>query len=318
MSPIIFAFILSILVMLDIPHTLFGWYEEYLTMVWKTMEPLDYRINEINGSSVNNELYHDIGWWNRNGWAKGLHIINDVRVEYYGREIEKSHRRFEHISGTPIGMDDSTYHQFVVADIGCGGGILMEGLQNHSYVKHIKRKIKFVGVDISRHSIKEAVIHANEHHHYHIDYKVASAYSLPFRNESIDVIMLSDILDHLDDLPRAMNEVSRVLKDHGKIVFGTITRRVWSYLNICNLAEWFGLIPLGTHDYRLFITPDEMSTLFNAIQFKPNEFIPMDVSWKFDWNGMVAFRNMIRFNKATLKKASCPVKGLYLGYAHKK
>lgn len=51
-----------------------------------------------------------------------------------------------------------------------------------------------------------------------IRFKTADVYSLPFKNGSFDAVIGSSVLHHLD-LERALPEISRVLKDKGKIAF---------------------------------------------------------------------------------------------------
>lgn len=46
----------------------------------------------------------------------------------------------------------------------------------------------------------------------------ADIYKLPIEDESIDIIILSEILEHLDKLPLAMKEIKRVLKRGGIIL----------------------------------------------------------------------------------------------------
>ena len=46
---------------------------------------------------------------------------------------------------------------------------------------------------------------------------VGDAHSLPFKNDSFDVVLATEVLEHLKEPQRALNEMKRVLKDGGKL-----------------------------------------------------------------------------------------------------
>ena len=60
-------------------------------------------------------------------------------------------------------------------------------------------------------------------------------YSIPFRNETFDLVICQSVLEHLDNLDRALKEVSRVLKKNGKLIIGSplknkITKKLFALL----------------------------------------------------------------------------------------
>lgn len=57
-------------------------------------------------------------------------------------------------------------------------------------------------------------------------------FNLPFRAQSFDVIVLSEVLEHLDLPEEALKEVYRVLDDHGKLIISVPYREVITY-QIC-------------------------------------------------------------------------------------
>ncbi len=94
-----------------------------------------------------------------------------------------------------------------VLDLGCGPGILTD---------YFRRKgAKISGVDISK---KEIEIARSEFKG--IDFKVASAYKLPYPPNTFDMVISSWVIHYLD-LDRALKEVRRVLKKGGFLVFST-------------------------------------------------------------------------------------------------
>ena len=81
--------------------------------------------------------------------------------------------------------------------------------------------------------------------------------SLP--SSSADVVIMADVLDHIEQFGLALYEAARVLRPKGALFIGTINRTLQAWWAALALGETLRLIPPGTHDYRLFITPDELA-----------------------------------------------------------
>jgi dolichol-phosphate mannosyltransferase len=72
----------------------------------------------------------------------------------------------------------------------------------------------------------------------------ASCLSLPFRSESFDVVVNSEVIEHVPDDPVILEEMWRVLRPGGKLILGTpdYSRRLWI------LLEWiYGKILPGAY-----------------------------------------------------------------------
>ena len=97
-----------------------------------------------------------------------------------------------------------------VLDYGCGSGNLAEKINS------FKPK-KVVAVDISEEAIKKAKKKLKEGDQS-IDYRVDNCENLSLESNSFDVVYGSGILHHLN-LKKSLNELNRVLKIGGTIVF---------------------------------------------------------------------------------------------------
>jgi 2-polyprenyl-6-hydroxyphenyl methylase/3-demethylubiquinone-9 3-methyltransferase len=146
-----------------------------------------------------------------------------------------------------------------VLDVGCGGGLACEPLA--------KRGANVSGIDLSQNSINVAQAHATENH-LPIDYRVANAENLPYEDNTFDVVLCFDVLEHVADLERVVSEISRVLKSNGIFLFDTINRNFKSRaVMIWLLEDILKQIPRGLHDWNKFIKPDELADILNRTDF---------------------------------------------------
>jgi 2-polyprenyl-6-hydroxyphenyl methylase/3-demethylubiquinone-9 3-methyltransferase len=88
---------------------------------------------------------------------------------------------------------------------------------------------------------------------------------LPFADGVFDVVVAADVLEHVPDLPAAVAELARVLAAGGRFAFDTINRTAWSWFTaVFGLERVLRMVPRGTHDWRLFIRPEELDRLLRA------------------------------------------------------
>lgn len=134
-----------------------------------------------------------------------------------------------------------------VLDLGCAGGFMAEAMA--------QRGARVTGIDPAADAIAAAAVHAKVGG-LAITYDVGSGEALPYGDESFDAVVCVDVLEHVTDLRRVLAEVSRVLRPDGLFLFDTINRNVLARFVTVTLAESvLGLLPRGTHDPELFITP---------------------------------------------------------------
>jgi len=170
-------------------------------------------------------------WWEPRGTLNQLTDFNPLRVGYF-EEVVNSFR------------DKS------ILDIGCGGGLLTE--------EFAKRGASVTGIDSSYKSLYEAKAHACENG-LEIDYRLGNAAALSFPDKSFDIVVASEVLEHIENLNTALWEMSRVLKPGGLFLFDTPNRTWLSWLYFIAFGEILSRrIPWGAHNPRMFIRPKEL------------------------------------------------------------
>ncbi len=126
--------------------------------------------------------------------------------------------------------------------------------------------------------MEKARIHATDSGLSFIEYYTGSIYSIPISSKSVDVVIVSDVLEHLNDIELALKEVFRVLRPGGLFVFDTIARTLWSWLTTYFVAqELLGLVEPGAHDWSMFINPNELDSRLQKLGFVTNSS---------DWRGI--------------------------------
>lgn len=107
-----------------------------------------------------------------------------------------------------------------VLDFACGTGY------GTAMIKSFGAK-KVIGIDISH----EAISYAEKLHNADgITFLEASAASLPLQNNSIDIVVSFETIEHLTDTDRdrCLQELARVLKRDGVLLLSTPNRRITS------------------------------------------------------------------------------------------
>ncbi len=203
--------------------------------------------------SMEYEFYGKLGdrWWDPRGPLSSLHEMTPARARY-----------FDGVFTEVLGR--KKIHSGLFADLGCGGGILTEEMARRGY--------PVIGVDISAGALSAAKRHAAGQGMKNIEYVRGSAYRIPVPSGRITGVIASDVLEHLADLPRAAGELSRILIPGGVLVFDTVNRTLLSLIGAIGVAQYFlRVLPAHTHQWRLFITPRELTSVLERFGLHTRE-----------------------------------------------
>ena len=170
-------------------------------------------------------------WWDTQGEFKTLHDINPLRIQFI--------QSYADIAGKRI------------VDVGCGGGILTEGLA--------KQGADVLGIDLSQELIDIADLHGLEagvSAHYQ---KISAEALAQQQPESFDHLTCMEMLEHVPDPGSIISACATLVKPGGMVFFSTLNRKPKAYLLAIVAAEHvLQMLPKGTHDYKTFIKPSEL------------------------------------------------------------
>ena len=197
-------------------------------------------------------------WWNPEGKFKPLHLFNPSRIQFIK---EKLISHFKLNANTEKPLKDIN-----ILDIGCGGGLLCEPLK--------RLGASMTGIDASEKNIEIAKFHANEMN-LNIDYINCAPEKLEIKKK-FDVILNMEVIEHVSNIDLFISNCSKLTKKNGIMFVATINKNLKSYLFAILGAEYIlRWLPIGTHRWDKFITPQELEVVTNKNNFLIDETIGM-------------------------------------------
>ena len=197
-------------------------------------------------------------WHNENGKFKPLHLFNPVRIEFIKNKLI-SYFDLNSNSQKPL-------KKLKILDIGCGGGLLCEPLN--------KLGATITGIDASKNNIEVAKLHSKEMN-LDIKYIHCSPENLNLQNE-YNVVLAMEVVEHLLDINIFMQNCSKLIKKNGIMFVATLNKNLKSYIFGIVGAEYIlRWLPIGTHDWEKFLTPQDLENIASSNNFLTDETIGM-------------------------------------------
>jgi 2-polyprenyl-6-hydroxyphenyl methylase/3-demethylubiquinone-9 3-methyltransferase len=171
-------------------------------------------------------------WWDRNSEFKPLHDINPLRANWIDSLAPVAEQR--------------------ILDVGCGGGILCEALA--------QRGATVTGIDMGEAPLAVGNLHSLESG-VSVTYEQSTAEDYATSHaEAFDTVTCLEMLEHVPDPSSVVAACAAMTKPGGTLFFSTINRNPKSYLlAIIGVEYVLRMLPKGTHEWRKFIRPSEMS-----------------------------------------------------------
>ena len=207
-------------------------------------------------------------WWDPEGKFKPLHMLNPCRLDYITAQIAAEFDRDT--------RQDKPFAGLRILDIGCGGGLLSEPMA--------RLGADVVGADAAPGNIPVAEVHAALSGLV-IDYRHTTAETLAEAGEQFDVVLNMEVVEHVADPLGFLTACRRLLTPGGLHLCSTINRNMKSYavaiLGAEHVMRW---LPRGTHDWRKFLTPEELYALLQDAGLTPVDkkgFVFDPVLWRW-------------------------------------
>ncbi|XP_061193340.1 ubiquinone biosynthesis O-methyltransferase, mitochondrial-like [Saccostrea echinata] len=195
-------------------------------------------------------------WWNEVGEFQALHALNALRVPWIRDSLVEKQDQPPPLHTKPlIGQQ--------ILDAGSGGGILSEALA--------RLGANVIGVDMVEDNIKVAQAHLEDDPAIcgTVKYIQATVEDLVGTNEeAFDAVVASEVVEHVSNIDTFLTSCCKIIKPGGSIFLTTINKTAISYMAGVLAAEYLlRLVPIGTHDWEKFISPEDLQFLLDKSGF---------------------------------------------------
>ena len=184
-------------------------------------------------------------WWDANGKFRTLHLIGPARLTFLRDQLL---RHFAGGQGAGPGL--RPLERLSILDIGCGGGLVCEPLARLGATT--------TGIDPAIENIEAARRHADGQG-LDIDYRAARVEELVAEGRTFDAVCCLEVVEHVPDAGVFLKTCATLVRPGGLMLLSTINRTTKAYLLAIVGAEYvLRWLPVGTHQWDRFVTPEEL------------------------------------------------------------
>jgi len=151
--------------------------------------------------------------------------------------------------------------QLHLLDAGCGEGHLIERLhQTYPDYHYFGLDITEIALEKAKRRCPYAKIIRND------------LTSLPFENNFFDVVVCTEVLEHIEDYKRVLQEFSRVLKPGGSFIITFPNENLWSAARLV-----LGRRPIKVPDHIHKFSPNIIKDTIFYMKFVQHQKLPFDL-----------------------------------------
>ncbi len=193
-------------------------------------------------------------WWDPRGPMRPLHQMNPLRVGWIDQRIGR--------------------RQWLL-DIGCGAGLAAEALARRGH--------DVLGLDAAQEAIAVARAHAAGQG-LTLAYRGIAAEALLAEGARFQVVTALEVIEHVADPAAFLRTLAALLEPGGRLFVSTLNRTRRSYATaILGAERVLRLLPVGTHEWRRFVTPVELDGLLRAAGLRLADVAGMVPDLKGGW-----------------------------------
>ncbi|MSP05581.1 MAG: bifunctional 2-polyprenyl-6-hydroxyphenol methylase/3-demethylubiquinol 3-O-methyltransferase UbiG [Acetobacteraceae bacterium] len=180
-------------------------------------------------------------WWDPAGPMAPLHRMNPARI---GWMLARLRSRHPDLAGLRV------------LDVGCGAGLAAEALA--------RAGLDVLGIDAAGAAIDAAQAHALGQR-LPLSYRAITAETLLGEGKRFPVITALEVIEHVADPGSFIALLASLLELGGTLFLSTLNRTARSFITAKLGAEYLlRWLPIGTHDWRRFLTPAETAAHLRA------------------------------------------------------